>query len=137
MIKFIYPQETYSLRRDVLRKNMPNEPHEFKGDFDEGTFHLGFFENDIIVGILTLMKTDEKTFQLRGMAVADTMQGKNIGRKLVEHAECFLKTKNISKIWMNAREKAIPFYEKCGYQSEGDFFEINPIGTHIKMIKVF
>ena len=44
MIKLINATDTFPLRRAVLRKNLPNEPHEFNGDFDESTFHLGFYE---------------------------------------------------------------------------------------------
>ena len=43
MIKLILAQETYSIRKEVLRKEFPDEPHQFKGDLDQGTFHLGYF----------------------------------------------------------------------------------------------
>ena len=43
MIKRISPEETYLLRREILRKNLPQESHEFRGDFDDQTFHLGYF----------------------------------------------------------------------------------------------
>jgi hypothetical protein len=38
---------------------------------------------------------------------------------------------------MNAREKAVPFYEKCGYKIEGEIFIIKPIGFHYLMAKYF
>ena len=53
MIKRISPEETYLLRREILRKNLPQESHEFSGDFDDQTFHLGYFMEDRIVGIIT------------------------------------------------------------------------------------
>ncbi len=136
MIKLINATDTFPLRRAVLRKNLPNEPHEFNGDFDESTFHLGFYENDKIIGIVTILKNG-KIAQLRGMAVADLHQGKGVGKQLVLEAEKILKKENFSRIWMNARENAVPFYEKLGYRIEGDLFVIKPIGFHYLMSKEF
>lgn len=136
MIKLITPEETYSVRRKVLRKNMPDEPHQFHGDFDPETFHLGYFLNNEIVGILTVIKNG-KIAQLRGMAVLEEHQGKNIGRKLVEKVEEMLSEEHFTKIWMNARETAVPFYEKLGYSIEGEIFVIKPIGFHYVMTKYF
>ena len=36
---------------------------------------------------------------------------------LIEEAEEILQKDKISKIWMNAREKAVPFYEKMWLQN--------------------
>ena len=136
MIKFINAEQTFLLRRAVLRKNMPNEPHEFSGDFDDNTIHLGYYEGEEIIGIVTIIKNG-KIAQLRGMAVADAHQGEGIGKKLVLEAENVLKKENFSRIWMNARENAVPFYEKLGYRIEGDLFVIKPIGFHYLMSKEF
>ena len=136
MIKLINAEQTFPLRKAVLRKNMPNEPHEFNGDFEENTFHLGYFENDEIIGIVTIIKKG-KIAQLRGMAVAEDYQGKGIGKQLVLEAENALKNNKFTKIWMNARENAVPFYEKLGYKIEGEIFIIKPIGFHYLMSKEF
>jgi len=36
---------------------------------------------------------------------------------------------------MNARIKAVGFYEKLGYCIHGNAFEILGVGAHVKMIK--
>lgn len=136
MVKLISPEETYPIRKLVLRKEFPNETHQFSGDFDETTFHLGYFVNDIIVGVVTIMKSGGVA-QLRGMAVSESFQGKGVGKILVKNAEEILIKNGISKIWMNAREKAVPFYESCGYKIEGEIFIIKPIGYHYLMAKYF
>lgn len=136
MIKTISTEETYPLRRAVLRKEFPNETHQFNGDFDQDTFHLGYFHGNNLIGILTIMKK-ANVAQLRGMAVSEDFQGKGIGRMLIEKAEKIVTKDNISKIWMNAREKAVPFYEKLGYKIEGEIFIIKPIGFHYLMAKYF
>ena len=136
MIKIVDTKKVFPLRRAVLRKNMPNESHEFSGDYDGNTFHFGYYENDEIIGIVSIIKNG-KIAQLRGMAVAEAQQGKGIGKQLVLEAEIILKKENFSRIWMNARENAVPFYEKLGYKIEGELFVINPIGFHYLMSKEF
>lgn len=134
MIIPISPEQTYPLRRAVLRKNMPNEPHEFKGDFDDSAFHLGYFSNHEIVGVVTVLIVDNAA-QIRGMAVDENFQGKGIGAQLVREAEILIEQKQVSRIWMNARATAVSFYEKLGYSILGECFEIEPIGPHYVMQK--
>ena len=109
MIKLILAEQTYPIRRAVLRKEFPDEPHQFNGDLDPHTFHLGYFEKNDIKGVVTIMKNGSVA-QLRGMAVSEDCQGKGIGKMLIEKTEEILQMDKISKIWMNAREKAVPFY---------------------------
>lgn len=136
MIKLISAEETYPVRKAVLRKEFPDEPHQFSGDLDPDTFHLGYFEENEMKGIVTIMKNGSVA-QLRGMAVSEDCQGKGFGKMLIQKAEDILLKDKISKIWMNAREKAVPFYEKCGYKIEGEIFIIKPIGFHYLMAKYF
>ena len=56
---------------------------------------------------------------------------------MVEKAEEILREAQIHKIWMNARETAAKFYEKLGYNIEGELFNIKPIGFHYVMTKYF
>lgn len=73
--------------------------------------------------------------QIRGMAVLENFQGKGFGKQLIAHAENLVHSRNICTMWMNARLIAVPFYEGCGYQKQGDAFELSYGGTHFKMIK--
>ena len=56
------------------------------------------------------------------MAVLKVFQGKGFGAKLVKEAENHCVNLNADLIWFNARENAVPFYEKCGYKIEGEIF---------------
>ena len=62
-----------------------------------GPDDAGFYENDEIIGIVTILKNG-KIAQLRGMAVADLHQGNGIGKQLVLEAEMILKKENLSVI---------------------------------------
>lgn len=122
------------MRHPVLRKGLPLNTCAFDFDDAPNTLHLGAFANDILVGVLTLLNKTENV-QLRGMAVLEAFQGQGIGKLLVAHAENQVRQQNICNLWMNARLIAVPFYEACGYQKQGETFELPYGGTHYKMTK--
>ncbi len=131
----ISPDETYDLRKNVLGENILDYQFIYNGDDDETTFHLGYFENEKLLGILTVVQTNKRTFQFRGMAVAKLQQGKNIGKKLLDFAAEQVNPK-AKLIWLNARKRALPFYLKNGFEGQGEFFHIEPVGLHLKMSKL-
>jgi ribosomal-protein-alanine N-acetyltransferase len=133
-LKLICAKETYAVRHPVLRSGLPIETCAFDRDDDEKTVHIGSFLNEKLVGVLTLL-ANETDVQLRGMAVLSELQGKGIGRLLVAEAEKCVRDMGISTLWMNARLVAVPFYEACGYQKQGETFELPFGGTHYKMTK--
>lgn len=135
MIKLISTQETHPLRKSVLGENIPDYQYIYKGDDDEETLHFGWFENETLGGILTAMKTGDKIWQFRGMAVLQSQQGKNVGGDLLTFASNYLKSQ-ADLIWLNAREKVLNFYLNNGFAPEGEFFEIKNIGLHLKMSRL-
>ena len=90
-IKEISSLETYSVRHPVLREGRPIEDCSFDGDDLSTTFHLGLFYEDVLVGVASFMKNnhvlflDDNQYQLRGMAVLKTYQGKQLGDILFLH----------------------------------------------------
>lgn len=140
-IKEISSLETYSVRHPVLREGRPIEDCSFDGDDLSTTFHLGLFYEDVLVGVASFMKNnhalflDDNQYQLRGMAVLKTYQGKQLGDILFLHGEKLLKTKNVTLLWFNAREIAVNFYNRNGCNTIGRPFEIKGIGTHYVMFK--
>ncbi len=138
-IREIKVEDTYNIRKQELRKSM-SLPAQFTGDLDNNTLHLGVFDDDILVSIISFMKNDHKNlkgeqYQLRGMATLETYQKKGYGKKLVIRAEKLLKKKNAAIIWCNARVIALDFYHKQGYKIIGEEFDIPQIGGHFVMYK--
>jgi len=143
LIKEIPALETFSVRQPVLRPGKNIETCHFEGDNLSTTKHFGYFENENLAGIASLFQSssdlfkEKHQFQLRGMAVLSNFQKKGIGEKLVNYAENDAKNRNAELIWFNAREIAIPFYEKLGYKIIGQPFDIGDIGKHFVMFKKF
>ena len=132
--KQIKAAATYTVRHPVLRKGLSLSSCAFDSDEDNSTIHLGAYIENKAIGVLTLL-TNNRDVQLRGMAVLEHFQGQGIGKQLVAHAEQHVRLQNISTVWMNARLIAVPFYEACGYQKQGETFELPYGGTHYYMLK--
>jgi ribosomal protein S18 acetylase RimI-like enzyme len=69
------------------------------------------------------------------MAVLPQYQKQGLGEKLVESAEKLIVEKEGNLIWFNARENAVGFYKKLGYEVKGDVFDIAGVGPHYIMYK--
>ena len=139
-IKEISAEETFPIRLEVLRKNIPL-PYEFNGDFDEDTIHLGAFEGNKLIAVSSYMKATNTNFegnqyQLRGMATLTEYQGSGAGKLMLEKAVQNLKEKNCNILWCNARIAAVDFYKKQGFQTFGEKFEISYVGEHYVMFNL-
>ena len=99
------------------------------------------YQNERLIGIISIFKekndlfSETNQFQIRGMAVLEEFQGKGFGAELVREAENHCISLNTDLIWFNARENAVPFYKKLGYNSIGDSFLIPDVGIHFAMYK--
>ena len=136
-IKKIAPEETYPIRLEVLRKNIPL-PYKFDGDLATDTFHLGAFKNDKRIAVSSFMKVKNPHFkgeqyQLRGMATLHEFQGLGAGKLMMQEAFLILKSLDIDCLWCNARIAAVDFYKKSGLQTFGQKFTIPYIGDHYVM----
>ncbi|MBP6556820.1 MAG: GNAT family N-acetyltransferase [Flavobacterium sp.] len=140
-IRKISAQESFIVRHPVLRNGKPIESCYFEGDELDTTQHFGLFKNNQIEGVISLFKNNNVLFedkhqaQIRGMAVLENNQGRGFGRLLVQHSEDILKRQNVSLIWFNARENAVGFYQKMGYEIIGKSFDIPGVGIHYVMWK--
>ena len=98
--------------------------------------HIGCIENldDKLIGGLILAPVDNETIRMMQVAVDTIYQGEGVGRQLVQYAEKRAKEAGYSKIVMHAMLSVFSFYEKIGYQAEGDVFDEQGI-TFLKMVK--
>ncbi|WP_348813395.1 GNAT family N-acetyltransferase [Flavobacterium maritimum] len=140
-IKKISAIETFPVRHPVLRSEKPIESCHFEGDDLETTTHFGLFDENKLIGVISIFEaknklfSEEKQFQIRGMAVLNEHQKKGLGASLVEHSEKYCLDNDSDLIWFNARTEATGFYEKMNYQKIGSSFEIKEVGEHFVMFK--
>jgi ribosomal protein S18 acetylase RimI-like enzyme len=96
-------------------------PDELEKEIEE--ILIGAFEEDKMLGCCMLIKQDPVSVRLRQMAVLNNLQGKGIGRALMQFAENIARDRGFQKITMHARKTAVGFYEKLGYRVCGQEFE--------------
>lgn len=137
-IEFATPEydEAVALRYEVLRKPLGLEftPEQLSTEWSD--IHLAAFDaTGKMVGILILTPLDGQEIKMRQVAVAPEQQGKGVGAAMVLESERLAKSLNFNKMTLHARETAVPFYLRLGYQSVGNRFEEVSI-PHFKMEKV-
>src|SRR5699024_9249118 len=74
-------------------------------------------------------------YRLRGMAVAETHQGKGLGKAIFREGLRQLESRKIPYLWFNARRHAVDFYTKQGCFVLGEEFVIPTVGQHFFMFK--
>jgi len=132
----ISAQDTYPIRAQILRPGRPIEDCIFRGDDDEQTFHLGAFVAGKLVSVASFyfekhqMLDDTYQFRLRGMATIPEFQGQGLSSSLLKTAFPLIKKNFCTLLWCNARESALGFYRKVGFEQVGGVFDIPEIGPH-------
>ena len=115
-------QRMIKLRDEILRKplGLTFTPDELEKE--KYNLHIAAYEDDQMLGCCMLVEEEPQTVRLRQMAVMNDLQGKGIGRALMQFAENLARDRGYKKITMHARKNAIGFYEKMGYRKQGDEF---------------
>lgn len=116
-------QQMVKLRDDILRKplGLGFSPEELESEKDN--MLIAAFEDERMLGCCMLVEEEPGTARLRQMAVLNDLQGKGIGRALMNFAENLARDRGFKVVRMHARTNAIGFYEKVGYKVLGDQFE--------------
>ncbi len=105
----------YKLRFDVLRKPW-NQPLGSEIDKDEDTSHHAFIKhNNEVLAVCRMQLNSPEIAQLRFMAVDPKMQGKGLGKIIIQFLEEKSNQIGAEKMILHARENAVRFYKSCGY----------------------
>jgi GNAT superfamily N-acetyltransferase len=121
--------DTHDLRRRVLRAGRADATVTFDGDDDAGTTQLGARDAvGRVVGVSTWLwrpcpdDPGPRDRQLRGMAVEPELQRGGVGGVLVEAGLDEAARLDASSVWANARDTALGFYERHGFEVLGAGF---------------
>ncbi|MCE9622732.1 MAG: GNAT family N-acetyltransferase [Actinomycetia bacterium] len=118
-------EETHPLRLAVLRHDTPTKEVSFAEDSDPGALHLGLRVAGELVAVSTWIPrphNDQPAIQLRGMATARQLQGTGLGGKLLEAGCQRATTTGARLVWARARDTALDFYMRHGFEVEGAGF---------------
>lgn len=127
-------QQMIKLRDDILRKPLGLTFTDEELELEKENLLIGAFEDGNILGCCMLVEENPGIVKLRQMAVLNAVQGKGVGRALMQFAENLARDHGYKLLTMHARKNAIGFYEKMGYRVNGDEFQEVSI-PHFEMHK--
>lgn len=125
----------YELRWRILRKPW-NQPRGSEQDMEEASsYHLMARDGQHVIGVARLQFPTDDAAQLRYMAVDDAWQGKGVGRKIVSHMEEVARQQGAHHLFLHARDNALGFYQKLGYEIVEPSYLLFASIQHYKMQK--
>ena len=138
--KQITAEQTRDLRHRVLWPHK-DRMEECMIDIDHGedAIHLGTFDGDRIVSVLSLFEMSspkldfERQYRLRVMGTDPEYGGLGAGKLIVELAKEVIREKSYDIIWCYARKVALGFYDRLGFKIIGDWYDVPEIGLHKTM----
>lgn len=126
-------KQMVDLRTLILRKPLGLSFSEEDLAKEKDNILIAAYEDEVMLGCCMLVQVAPDTVQLRQMAVKAGLQGKGIGRVLMQFAENISRDRGNKKIIMHARKSAAGFYEKLGYKIFGqEFTELNLPHYHME-----
>jgi len=142
-LHLISATETIDLRSRVLRPGQAIELCHYPEDNLPTSFHVGarnmngkvLCNGTFIQQSHNFFPTAKWPYRLRGMASDPCVQKQGLGSAVVRHALKILTEKKCDLLWFNARTSAEIFYQKLGFVTIGETFDIPQIGPHKVMYK--
>lgn len=143
MIKILETKEElnlgFALRIKVFVKEqkVPMELELDEKDNNENTVHIGFFDNNKLIGVARLIDLDKDVIHIGRVVIDKEYRGQGIGRELIigceNIAQQILKRKII--IELSAQIQAENFYKSLGYNRVNDIIYLDAGIEHVDMMK--
>jgi ribosomal protein S18 acetylase RimI-like enzyme len=106
----------YDLRWRILRKPWNQPIGSEKDDLENSSIHVMVCKKDRIpIGVGRAYFNSPEEAQIRYMAVEENYLGKGVGSLILRELEKRIKEKGGIYVVLNARESAVDFYKKHGY----------------------
>ena len=101
---------------------------------ESAELHFAMVDQEQVRACAVIVPLSSDLAKLRQMAVHENYQRQGLGSSLIRQIEPALQHRGFQKIELNAREEAVNFYKRLGYQTVGDPFMEVGIG-HWKMYR--
>jgi predicted GNAT family N-acyltransferase len=115
-------KQMLKLREEILRKPLGLNFTDQELEKEKNNLLIAAYDDDKMLACCMLVEEAPQTVRLRQMAVLNDLQGKGLGKALMQFAENLARDRGYQKITMHARKNALGFYEKMGYVVVGDEF---------------
>jgi predicted GNAT family N-acyltransferase len=115
-------QACVALRNAVLRKPIGLLLTEEQIRSEHSDHHLACFRDGRLLACLILTPEADSKVRMRQVAVALDCQRQGVGTTLVRYSERYAAEYGYRELYAHAREAAVPFYTRLGYEVAGDAF---------------
>lgn len=124
-----------ALRHRVLREPLDLDLYAEDLAAEAQELHFGLFSPaGDLAACLVASPTSKTAVKLRQMAVDEAFQGLGCGTELLTQVEEVLRSQGFKLVVLHARQAAIGFYERLGYQvTSGEFIQVTL--PHVRMEK--
>ena len=108
---------------------------ELELDVQDGeAIHWLGFRDGQVAGTARLLRYGQDSAKVGRVAVLPAWRSSGLGRELMEEIHRWGGAQPLKQILLDAQVSVIPFYEKLGYQAEGEIFEEAGI-LHRRMVR--
>jgi GNAT superfamily N-acetyltransferase len=125
----------YQTRWYTLRRPWHQPKGSERDELENEAFHLMALDGKKVVGVARAHFSEPSMAQFRYMGVDRRFRHRGIATRLLRSLEREAKKRGAKVAWFNAREPAVPFYEKCGYHIFDISYTLFGCIPHWKMFK--
>ena len=129
----------FKLRTEVFvnEQNVPIKLELDEKDNSKNTVHIGYFNNNKLIGVARLIDLDKDVIHIGRVAIDKEYRGRGVGRELIigceNIAQQILKRKII--IELSAQIQAENFYKSLGYNRVNNIIYLDAGIEHVDMRK--
>lgn len=110
-------KQYYQLRWQILRKPWGQAQGTEQDEYEQQSIHKMIVNpQGEVLAVGRLEKADKYQGKIRFMAVSEKAQGQGLGQQVLDALELQASRLGMNEITLNARENALGFYQKLGYQ---------------------
>ena len=126
-VRTVDGRQSRELRRSVLRPQFSPEA-ALPGDDLPYTIHLAAFDGSSLVSACMILpqpcewQPGRPAWRLRSMATEPAVRRTGAGAAVVRAAAEVARDRGAELLWCRARQPAIGFYQRCGWQLHGEPF---------------
>ena len=125
----------YQARWYTLRRPWHQPKGSERDKLEKEAVHVMAMDSTRVVGVARLHFNGPGEAQFRYMGVDSRYRRKGIATRLLRALEKEAKKRGARIAWFNARDPAVPFYERCGYSIFDISYTLYGCIPHWKMFR--
>lgn len=115
-----YIAEAFSVRHTVFTREQGFPVEIDVDEYDDNAFHIVIYDEKQPVATARLIIIDDNQAKIGRMAVLPAWRKKGVGHQIMQSLIQTAKTKQIKTIQITAQVQVQAFYEKLGFEAEGN-----------------